>query len=80
LKEIDEGIEIMRKTIDDLNLLNPNENEIERNERFRKQFGNCFKLAEILKKQGLQLNPFISPLLCEDYIFERMPKTYLIVR
>ena len=70
----------MSKTIDDLNCYqNNNENEIEKTERLRKKFGNCYKLTEILKKQGLQLNPFISPLLCEGYVLDKMPKTYLIV-
>lgn len=67
------------KTFDDLNLKQENESEFERNERFQKQYGNCYKLIELIKKQRLQLNPYMSPLFCDESIIDQMPKTYLIV-
>ena len=55
------------------------ESSEERKKRLRKTFGNCYKLSEILSNQGLKLSPYISPLLTEEPVLDKMPKTYLIV-
>ncbi len=51
----------------------------ERKKRLLKTFENCYRLSEALRNQALYLNQYMSPLLTEDAILKKMPKTCIIV-
>ena len=72
---------IMIETTDSIPL--KDDEELAENEKnlmeLQKLIGNSVYLIELLRNHPLPLNSLMSPLLSDDSILKKMPKTYLIV-